>query len=358
MPGPPSGNKTLENLPINGNDITDMREVIELSIEQDEDLQKYLRVLKVRNGDPLAFTGDMDDVGIAGSGCDPTYQEIGIVNKNKRWELGEWQIPIKICYDSFKGSIAEYAMKTGTNIADLTNTDIMSYIIRPKLERQIRRMMWRLAWFGDKNAQKASSGGVIDPVVNTGLFKSCDGFWKKIFKISRDNPEQWTRMPQGWNSNINHSQNTSAIKVMDEMLADADSRISADGEATILMTKKFASRLCAEMKDVYKEVLPWQTIFEGLDVSMYDGVKIARVSIWDQMIRAYEKTPAPNLQPLNPYRAVYANINKQFLVGTDTGGLITDLDIWFDKKERRNYIYATGKIGTQILEDDMFQVAY
>ncbi len=78
------------------------------------------------------------------------------------------------------------------------------------------------------------------------------------------------------------------------------------------------------------------------------------MSIWDRMIAAYENTGTK----LNkPYRAVYANIN-QLQVGTDADGLISDLDIWFDKKERRNYIYSTGRIGTQILEDDMFQAAY
>jgi len=33
---------------------------------------------------------------------------------------------------------------------------------------------------------------------------------------------------------------------------------------------------------------------------------------------------------------------------------MSDLDIWFEKKERRNYIYSTGKMGTLIKENDMF----
>ena len=46
------------------------------------------------------------------------------------------------------------------------------------------------------------------------------------------------------------------------------------------------------------------------------------------------------------------------MVGTDADNLISDLDIWFDKKERRNYMYATGKIGTALLESDMIHAAY
>nr|DAW41107.1 MAG TPA: hypothetical protein [Caudoviricetes sp.] len=29
-----------------------------------------------------------------------------------------------------------------------------------------------------------------------------------------------------------------------------------------------------------------------------------------------------------------------------------------DQKERRNYLYATGKIGTALLEEDMIYAAY
>ena len=58
-----------------------------------------------------------------------------------------------------------------------------------------------------------------------------------------------------------------------------------------------------------------------------------------------------------PFRAVFAN-PRQLMVGTNADALISDLDIWFSKKERRNYIYSTGKIGTAILESDMIHAAY
>ena len=145
-----------------------------------------------------------------------------------------------------------------------------------------------------------------------------------------------------------------ATDLMDTMLMDADSRITSDSSAVILMTKAMADALTWDIKKTYHDIMPWETIFNGLDVATYNGVTIARVSLWDRMINAYENTG----EKLNkPYRVVYANIN-QLQTATDADGLISDLDIWFDKKERRNYIYSTGRIGTQILEDDMFHAAY
>ena len=325
----------FEHITVNPKDVQDLKEVLPLSIDQDEDFQRFVRLLKVKNNDPVAFFGDMETVGIKGSGCDPTYQEIGIANSQKRWALGDWQIPIKICYESLQGTIAEYTLKTGTQVGDLTDTEFMTYIFRPALERQMKLMIWRLAWFGDTEAKLIANGGSLTAGTKTELFTTCDGLFKRIFAQGTANSKQVTA-------------------ILDDMLMDADSRITSDGDAIIMLTKGLADALTLDIKQRYTQIMPWEKVFDGVDVASYDGVTIARVSIWDRMIRAFENTGTK----LNkPYRAVFANI-RQLQVATDADGLISDIDVWFDKKERRNYSYSTGRIGTQILEDDMFHAAY
>ena len=49
---------------------------------------------------------------------------------------------------------------------------------------------------------------------------------------------------------------------------------------------------------------------------------------------------------------------RLLFVGTPANELISDLDIWFDRKDRMNYIYSTGKLGCLIGEDNLFQMAY
>lgn len=351
--------KFLENIEVDPKDVTDLKEVIPLSIDQDEDYQRYTALKKVKNGDPVAFIGDMDDIGVQGSGCDPVYGEVGIANSQKRWTLGDWQVPIKICYESLQGTIAEYTLKTGTQIGDLTSTEFMSYIIRPALERQLKRMIWRFGWFGDTAAKAIADGGTLTANTKPELFTTCDGLFKRIFAQCAEKPDQLTAIDA--NAKLTFKEQKAAMlakgvatDLFDNMLMDTDSRITADGGAVIMMTKALADALTYDVKKTYSIIMPWETIFNGLDIAKYNGVTIARVSIWDRMIRAYENTG----DALNkPYRAVYANIN-QLQTATDADGLISDLDIWFDKKERRNYIYATGRIGTQILENDMFHAAF
>lgn len=358
--------KFFENITVNPKDVTDLRELIPLSIDQDEEFQRFVNLKKVRNGDPVAFLGDGDDVGLAGSGCDPVYQEYGIANSQKRWTLGDWQIPLKICYDSLQGTIAEYTLKTGTDIGDLTSTEFLSYILRPALERQMKRMIWRFGWFGDTAAKNIANGGILtdDVKVKKELFTTCDGLFKRIFAQCTANPSQLTAIPANNEATFDAQIEAMlvkgvATKLVDKFLMHTDSRITSDPNAVILMTKAMSDALTYDVKERFNVIMPWNVVFEGLDIAEYNGVKIVRVSIWDRMIQAYEKIANNGDVKVNkPFRMVYANTNAQLQVATESGGLIEDLDIWFDKKERRNYIYSTGKIGTQILEDDMFHAAY
>lgn len=359
-----SARKYFNNLSVAQKDIRDLRELIPMSIFEDVEFTKYVTLRKVQNGDPVGLIGDMDAVGIAGAGCDPTYAESGIANAQKRWALGDWQIPIKICYDALEGTIAEWQLKSGTEVADLTSTEFMSYIIRPALERAMRQMIWRIGWFGDTSAALIANGGVITAGTDVELFKAADGFWKKLFAIGTASANQVTPIAantaQSGGAITTAAQKAAmltpgvATAVFDAMLMDADSRITANSESVILCTKALADALTLDVKATYKTIMPWENVFEGVKVAEYGGYKVVAVSIWDRIINAYENASTY----LNkPYRAVFAD-PKNLQVGTNANDLISDLDVWFDHKERRNYIYATGKIGTMVLEDAMVHLAY
>ena len=46
-------------------------------------------------------------------------------------------------------------------------------------------MMWRIAWYGDKDAKNNADGGVLTSGVDPTLFTMADGFWKRIFAIEK-----------------------------------------------------------------------------------------------------------------------------------------------------------------------------
>lgn len=350
--------KLFDKFVLSPENLEGIRAAIQETLYGDENFNQYVTIAKVKEGDPIALIGDLEMVGKAGSGCDPDYEEKGIANSMKRWELGDWQIPIKMCYESVKGTVAEYSLNTGTAIGDLTNTDIMA-IYTQALVRAMQQMIWRFGWFGDKAAKNVTGGGKITDGVSTDLFTTCDGLFKRIFAICTANESQHTAIEANGKTSIAEQKSTMLTKgkatdLVDKILMDADSRIIDDSGAVLMMTRGLADALTYDIKRTHNLIMPWEKVFDGFDVANYNGVTIARISIWDRLIQANEKGSATvNL----PYRAVFAN-PKQLLVGTPQDSLISELDIWFSKKERRNYIYSAGKIGTAILEEKLVHAAY
>lgn len=353
--------KQLDKLELQPENLASIKDAIQETFYQDEDFSSFVNIVKVKNDDPIALIGEMEMVGKAGSGCDPTYDEKGIANSLNRWKLGDWQIPIKICYEALKGTIAEYSLKTGTAIGDLTSIDFMT-IYTDALRRAMQQMIWRFGWLGDTTAANVKKpdnggGGKITEGLSLDMFNVCDGLFKRIFAATATknkteiaaNKETTTA---GQIAAIRKK--SAATTLVDTILMDVDTRIIDDSDAVLLMTRGLADALTYDIKQVYHDIMPWEKVFDGFDVASYNGVKIARVGIWDRMINAYEK----GTQNINlPYRAVFCN-PKHLMVGTDADSLISDLDIWFDQKERRNYLYATGKIGTALLEPDLIHAAY
>lgn len=346
----------LENLKLEPENLASIKDAVQETFYNDEDFSSFVNIQKVKEKDPIALLGEMEMVGKKGGGCDPTYEEKGIANSQKRWEFGQWEIPVKICYDAIKGTIGEYSLKTGTAIGDLTSTDFMT-IFADALQRAMEQMIWRFGWLGDKEAALAGEGGgKLTAGLDVSNFNVCDGLFKRIFTATAT---KHTAIAA--NSETTAALQISALRksgaattLVDTILMDADTRIVDDSDAVLLMTRSLADALTYDLKKTYHDIMPWEKLFDGFEVATYNGVKIARVGIWDRMIKAYEKGETTiNL----PHRAVFCN-PKHLMIGTDADNLISDLDIWFDQKERRNYLYATGKIGTALLEEDMIHAAY
>lgn len=351
---------TFKDLTPDNGVIKTLKELIQMTTFKDESLESLFTLMtSARNGKKLGFIGDMEDVGTKLTNrCNPTYVSASIDANEKEWELGEWEIPLKLCYEDIMGTVAEYTLRTGTDKGDMTSIEYMNVVYRPALENAMINMMWRLIWFGDKDANNITGGsGQITDGVNTNLFTVADGFWKRLFAIITDNESQKTAIAA-------NSQTTAALQksklldsgvatgIVDSMLMEADPRISTLDGAAIFMTKSLADALTQDVKKTYSTIMPWEVIFDGVQMAQYNGVPIYSVSIWDRMIKKYQNDKTK----LNiPHRAVYTS-PKNLLVGAP-GELISDLDIFFNREKRQTQIYSTGDLGTLIAEDELVQVA-
>lgn len=338
--------------------IGSVKDAINETTFNDEKLEKFVTFKKVKDKDPIALIGAMEMVGKKGGGCNPTFDEVGIANSLNRWELNEWQAPLKICYDAMKGTIAEFDLKTGSDIADISGTAVEDVYL-DKLNTALTEMAWRFGWFGDKAAKNVGSSGKITDGVATDKFDVCDGLFKKLFAVGTKNAAQVTTIAANNESTTTAQKSKllakgTATDIFDHILMDADSRIVDDPDAVLMVTRSLADALTYDIKRTYSQIMPWEKVFNGFETATYNGIKIARVSIWDRMINAYEKgTATLNL----PHRAVFCN-PKQLMIGTDTGGAIDTLRNWFNPDTREYRIDIQGKMGTALLEENLIHLAY
>lgn len=354
--------ESVKNLTKDNGAVKDLRDLLVLTNFVDEALEQFFSFKQnVAQGQKLGWTGEMEDIGWAGAPCNPSYKTPAIAAAEKTWDIGQWSTPLKWCYEDFMNTIAEYALKTGTDIGDITSTDIMDVIIYPALDLAIKRMFWRFIWFGDKDAKNIAEedGGNITAGFDVELFKPCDGFFKQLFTVAAENVSQHTTIAA--NSQASYALQMSKIKeagvaigIFDSILENADSRISSLDGSGLFVTKSLGDALTKDLKREYKLILEWEQIFKGLEVSEYNGVPIYRISLWDRMIQKFQNDGTKlNL----PHRAVYGS-PKQLFVGSPAGQIISDMELWFNQDERVTKAYSAGRLGCLIGEDDLFQIGY
>ena len=252
----------LENLKLDPENLASIKDAVQETFYNDEDFSSFVNIQKVKEKDPIALLGEMEMVGKKGGGCDPTYEEKGIANSQKRWELGQWEIPLKICYEALKGTIAEYSLKTGTAIGDLTSTDFMT-IYADALQRAMQQMIWRFGWLGDKEATLASEegggGGKLTAGLDVSNFNVCDGLFKRIFTATATKNHTTIAANSETTAALQISalrKSGAATTLVDTILMDADTRIVDDSDAVLLMTRSLADALTYDLKKTYHDIMP------------------------------------------------------------------------------------------------------
>lgn len=345
--------------------IKDLRELMFTSTFEDPDIENVVtKKTGVENGKKLGYIDRMQEVGRKGTGCKPTYERVTITGIEKTWELGEWEVPLELCYQEIEDTIGKEGLKSGADKADLQDTPYWDIVLIPLLKKALIRMYWRLIWFGDTAAENVSDGGIITDGVKTNLFTATDGLWKRLFALCAANDAQRTEVTANQAATVDAQKQAMkasgyAVQLFDDLLSDADSRIFDDSKACIMCTNSMYKALRNDLVDKYgKYTMTVKQVAAGIKLTEYDGVDIIVLDIWDRMIKEFEKKTSGGKTSLNlPHRAVVCSPTNLF-AGTEDKDTIASLSMKFDDTDRMNRIFASSTLGTLLGEDELFQVAY
>ena len=343
--------------------VRDLRELIFLSVMDVDQLGALFNFLpNQEHGKKVGMIGEFGMLGKASTGCLPSFNQSVLAASEKTWDIAEWQISEQICYTDLRGTLAKVAMRTKTQVADLTGTQYIDEILEPRLSLAIRKMLMRFAWFGDKAADTVTNGGVLLDTVDKGYFTLIYGFWKRLFPLTKETPARKTTIDA--NSETSFDAQVSALYtagvptgIIDSLIREAPMVLRQTPGQVIYITQSLRDALDWDIINNNKgSELQWTAIFDGIAKTTYKGVELLAIPFWDEIIRSTETVTGGKAWN-KPHRALYT-VKENLLVGSESENEIAELDIWFEKKDQVNYILAKDTIGTLIGQDDLLQVAF
>ena len=301
----------------------------------------------------IGFIGEGGLVGKKRQGCDPTPQEWKIGTRTVKWEPRSWEILLEECWTDLEATAAVYALNTGVDIADFTDTDYYAIIVQV-LSVAIKKFIIRLVWFSDEDAENVSDGGVITDGVDVDYFNILNGLWKQLLIQVTANPAQ--RIVVDENAGTTYATQellpAKAATYLQRLKYKAPILLRNNTNAIVPLTQSFydAWEMYLQGKELESTYV---NLVDGRRVLKAYGMTLIPMPIWDEMIAQFENT---GTKLNNPHRALY--VTKSILaVGVDGEDSFEKMETWYNRDTRKVKTELMGKADTKLLNPAMFQIA-
>jgi hypothetical protein len=292
----------------------------------------------------------------AAQGCDPVADTLTLTATKKKWELKRMEMLLKQCYTDLEASFLIFLRNTGTNVADLTNTQYFAFLT-DFVGRELPNEILRHAWFGDKDAANIhdSPAGVITTGVDPDYFNVIDGFWKQLAVIYAADSTRKTAISANAQATFALQKsafaNVDAYTALNSVVDDAPLVLKNQPDRMILCTDSVLRRAKRYMQSVNIAFEINNTI-NGLSLAKWDGVDLISMPWWDEVIMAYQSN---GTKYNSPHRIVYTT-KSNLKIGLEGQGMFDQIRTWFDQTSKYNYIDVIDSMDAKIIMDGLVQV--
>lgn len=360
------------DLAFNGEEIKALSEGIMEDIFAKPAMTEFLTAYTgVKAKKQIAFLGRLS--GLVGqkhdaSACAPVENDATITNSDKFWEPAYIDDRFSECFDDLLATFFVYGLKNGVQKGDLTATDFALFFIE-RYQDAIAEMFHRLVWFGDTAADDTAGGGIF---VTAGFvakrWNAFDGIWKQLFAIVTATPARKTTDLTAKNGQLTFAlqaftstdtTNRVVTTMLQNLVFNADYRLRDKADKIIIVTQSVADQYVRELEAGAANGIPvaFEYIQEGITMIKRMGVTIYAFSFWDRMIQTYMRTIATELNYYLPHRALLTT-KSNLAFGTEEEGTLSEVDVFFDKKDKKTYFDFGANLDAKVLQDYMIQVAY
>tara|TARA_R110000868_G_scaffold21064_4_gene88024 strand:- start:2838 stop:3944 length:1107 start_codon:yes stop_codon:yes gene_type:complete len=300
--------------------------------------------------------------------CAPVENDATITNTEKFWNPAYIDDRFSECWDDLLETFFIYGTKNGVAKADLTSTDFATFFIE-RYQDAIAEMFHRLVWFGDTAADDTAGGGNF---VTAGFvakrWDSFDGIWKQLYAVVAADSARKTTDLSAKNAELTFvdqafdatdTTNRVVTTMLQNLVFNSDYRLRDKADKIIIVTQSVADQYVRELEAGAANGIPvaFDYMQDGITVLKRAGITIYAFSFWDRMIQGYMRTISTELNYYLPHRAILTT-KANLAFGTEEEGNLSEVDVFFDKKDKKTYFDFGANLDAKVLQDYMVQVAY
>jgi hypothetical protein len=356
-PGPCLEAINLHELAFNHDELRSLSELLVTEVLQAPELSLFHTFYTgIKNDKEIGIIdGSFGLVGLAAQGCNPTPQCFQVHATPKLWHPRYMEIIIDQCMTDVYASLVRIALNCGIDVYNLTTTEYFPFILNI-LKKDIKKMLFRMVWFGDEAADNVADGGIITDGVDPGYFNVFDGLWAQIADVIATTPAQRTTLQAG-NDQLTYAlQDTAytpehAYEDIMQVIDDAPIELAQAPDRILLTTRSVKQRILRYLQ-AEGVVINYQLSLNGLESGVWDGITHYSIPMWDQMIRAYENN---GTHYNNPHR-ILLTTKSNLAVGMACTSMFERVNTFYDQTTRLNRIEATDAFDAKLLFDGMFQL--
>jgi len=345
----------FDNLHFTAEQLTSLNEFVVTAVLEAPTLRSYASIITgIKNDRRIGIIpGTFGLVGKAAQGCDPEPQCYEDVAIEKTWEPRYIEFLLDMCVTELADSLLKYYVDC-TNVYDLTKTEIFAFI-QSIFVRDLPKMVFRYAWFGDQAAANWPVG-VITPGTDVNFFNVINGFWQQFAVIYAANPLQLNAMP-GNNQATYALQGTVATPLLtynavNALIDNAIPELAVQPDRILIVTQSIMQRLRRQLQALGTAFQDYKLSTNGLEFATWDGIPLLSFPLLDQMIRAYENN---GVRWNDPHRVVYTTLSN-LVIGMACTSLFENLNSFYDPMSRKNRLEASDAFDAKIIDDRLLMV--
>lgn len=350
----------LSGLTLNPKEAESSSEAIfELVFEKPEIMDVHAIRTGITMKTQIPFYGKFGLVGKTDPGdCSVNDSTETISTTQKYWEPENISYRLTHCQSNISElyKMWEKAAKTNPDEWEQIDNEQVAFLEDRTVDASYETIL-RLTSFGDTAAANVSGGGNITNGVDTEFFDSIDGLWKQIYTGvgSGDIATRYTIAENAEATKVAQLAlaNDRALEVFRYLYNNADPRLIENGSLVFEVTRSLRDNWRDYLEDK-SLVFTLDRAEDGSTSDVYRGIPIKVRYDWDRNIRAYQDQGTTYL---DPHRAFLTDLNN-IPIGTPETDSFKNLDMFYERKDKKHYIDAAFRIDVKYLEGYLIAVAY